>query len=162
MDTFWGAIGAQLALILNAYAFGTVGTLAAALVPLSATLLTLWVFLAGWRAMNGEGNLPDVAKRAAGIVVIIAFATTAALIQGPVFEVFDGLRGGLAAAFVPAGVPACPAVNPWQVLDCMAMGTNAHLNAVRTAMAALSWYDIGTLVPLTLLLLAVALGSGLL
>jgi type IV secretion system protein VirB6 len=104
---------------INGYAGGVVAYMMAWLAPLALALLTIGFTLRGYATLRGATTepLPEIAWEGFCKLLIVAFATNAAIYHEWVIDVQSGLTLQVAQQFAPPGSPMRTAANVWALID---------------------------------------------
>lgn len=164
MGPFWGEIGNQINGVVGTVFAAVAAALAGYLLPLAGTLFTLYLIVLGARMATGqESELPAAVWRTAWVGVVIGLATSAGFVAGPVFDLFDSLRGGIASAFVVGGgAGGVSPTDPWSAIDQFAAAAYDSMERLRTRAAGLNWYELPEYLNLAAAYLLVAISTGVL
>jgi type IV secretion system protein VirB6 len=112
-------IGMQFMTTINGYAAGVVAYMMAWLTPLALTCLTIGFALRGYATLRGATSepLPEIAWEGFCKLLIVAFATNAAIYHEWIIDVQNGLTLQVAQQFAPPGSPMRTAANPWAMIE---------------------------------------------
>lgn len=112
-------LGMQFMTTISGYAGGVVAYVMQFLAPIALALLTAWISLYGYGTLRGAVSdpLPEFAWSFFCKLLIVLFATNAAIYHGWVIDVQRSLSLDVAKQFAPAGSPLRNAVNIWGFIE---------------------------------------------
>ncbi|RVT50761.1 type IV secretion system protein [Rubrivivax albus] len=112
-------LGTQLHSVLDDYVLGVVTALAEALAPVALAAMSLWVLLYGWAVLRGEvrDTVPNFLWNTTKIGLVLAVALQSGLYVATVADSANALASGVAATFLPDGVPDDTIDSPFALLD---------------------------------------------
>lgn len=111
-------VGSQIDGVLDTYVLGVVTTLCAALTPVAATVVALWVTLYGWAVLRGAATdtLPGFVWQACKVGLVLSVSLQSGLYLSMIAGTANALATGVAATFVPGGT-ARGITTPYALLD---------------------------------------------